>query len=343
MFENIPINDTEKVESDIVISSRIRMARNLESVLFPHHLNKDEAKEIVNTVYNTIINANISFKDEFSLIRMDEINLIERANYVEKHLISPALTRNVLSGAVLINNEETISIMINEEDHIRIQCLYPGLQLDKCLDVADKIDDLLEESIKYAFDEQLGYLTCCPTNLGTGIRASVMLHLPALSLTGYIHGIIHTANKIGLTVRGIYGEGSQYLGDIYQISNQVTLGISEDEIVSNLHSVALQIVQNERVARTKLLDSKSIQLEDKLFRSYGTLKNARLLTSKEAMQLISDVKLGISLDLIDEISIDQLDQLIMMIQPGHLQKYFKCELDGVERDAKRAQLIRENI
>ena len=334
----------KELELDIVISSRVRIARNIKEISFPHYLNKAEAENVISKVYDTIIRGNLSLKNEFKLIKMGEINSIERSNYIEKHLISPALAKNTLSGAVLINNEETISIMINEEDHIRIQCLYPGLQLEKCFDMANKIDDLLEEGIVYAFDEQLGFLTCCPTNVGTGIRTSVMLHLPALSLTKYIDGVINTANKIGLAVRGFYGEGTEYLGDIYQISNQITLGMSEEELITNLKDVTLQIIQNERVAWERLLNSKNIiELEDRIFRSYGILKNARLLSSKEAMKLISDVKLGVNLNLIDGVSIEQLNELITIIQPGYLQKYFKSQLTGIERDIKRAQLTRENI
>ena len=330
-------------ESDIVISSRVRMARNIESIPFPHYLDKEKSEDVIDKVYKAINRGNLCLENEFRLIKMDEIDVIERANYVERHLISPSLAKNVSGGAVLVNNEETIGIMINEEDHIRIQCLYPGLQLEKCFNMADKIDDLLEESIVYAFDEQLGYLTSCPTNVGTAIRTSVMLHLPGLGLTGYINGVINTANKIGLAVRGIYGEGTEYLGDIYQISNQITLGMSEEEIITNLKDITLQIIQNERIAWEKLLDTKSLELEDKVYRSYGTLKSARLLSSKEAMQLISDVKLGVNLKLIDGISIEQLNGLITMIQPGYLQKHFKTQLTGIERDAKRAQLTRENI
>jgi len=330
-------------ESDIVISSRIRMARNIDSMPFPHYLNEEKSRQIVDIVYKTIIDANISFEKDFDLIKMKESDVVDRLNYIEKHLISPTLAKNIPGGAVVINKEETISIMINEEDHIRIQCLLPGLQLDNCLDIGDKIDDLLEQNIKYTFDEQLGYLTSCPTNVGTGIRASVMVHLPALSLTGYINGVFHIASKIGLTVRGIYGEGTQYLGNIYQISNQVTLGASEEEIVTNLKNVTLQVIQNERAAREYLLKTKSIELEDKVFRSYGTLKNCRLLTSNEAMQLISDVKLGVNLELIKEGSTEKLNELIAIIQPGYLQKYFNSELTGIERDIKRAQLVRESI
>ncbi len=334
----------EGPESDIVISSRVRMARNIDSVSFPHYLNQGEAEDVINKVYSTVARGSLSPEDGFRLIKMNELDPIERSNYIEKHLISPGLAKNISGGAVLINKEETISIMINEEDHIRIQCLYPGLQLEKCFDMANKIDDLLEEGIVYAFDEQLGYLTCCPTNVGTGVRTSVMLHLPALSLTKYINGIINTANKIGLTVRGFYGEGTEYLGDIYQVSNQVTLGMSEEEIITNLQDVTLQIIQNERKAWERLLEGgDTIKLEDKIFRSYGTLKNARLLSSKEAMQLISDVKLGINLKLIDKVSTEQLNELITKIQPGYLQKHFKSQLTDIERDIKRAQLTRENI
>ncbi len=330
-------------ESDIVISSRIRMARNIESIPFPNYLDGEKSKEIIEMVYKTISNANLFFEKDFNLIKMKEKNGIDRLNYVEKHLISPALANNIIGGAALINKEETISIMINEEDHIRIQCLLPGLQLDGCLDLGDKIDDLLEENIQYAFDEQLGYLTACPTNVGTGVRASVMVHLPALTLTGYIKGIFQVAGKIGIAIRGIYGEGTQYLGNIYQISNQVTLGSSEEEIINNLRNVTLQVIQNERNARDHLLKTKTVEIEDRVFRSYGTLKTARLLSSNEAMGLISDVKLGVNLNLINEVSTEKLNELISIIQPGYLQKYFESELPGIERDIKRAQLVREKI
>lgn len=330
-------------ESDIAISSRIRMARNIESMPFPNDLNEAQSKNILEMVHHTITNANSSFKKEFELIEMNRQDKIERLNYIEKHLISPALAQNTTGGAALINKEETISIMVNEEDHIRIQCLLPGLQLTECLDLGNKIDDLLEESIRYSFDEKLGYLTSCPTNVGTGVRASVMLHLPALSLTGYINGVFNVASKIGLAVRGIYGEGSQYTGNIYQISNQITLGPPEEELVSTLHDVTMQIIQNERAVREHLLASKNIELSDRVFRAYGILKSARLLTSTEAMQLISDLRLGVNLNLIQDVSIEKINELMVTIQPGYLQKYFNSDLSGIERDIKRAQLVRETL
>lgn len=330
-------------QSDIVISSRVRIARNLEGFPFTHNLNENQAQEIIKQAHEGILTANNTFKGDFKLIPMKDMDEINRLSYVEKHLISPELARNIKKGNVIINNEETISIMLNEEDHIRIQCMLPGLQLDEAWDTANKIDDLIEERVNYAFDEELGYLTSCPTNLGTGVRASVMLHLPALSLTGYIQGILRAAGQIGLAVRGIYGEGSEFLGNLYQISNQVTLGVSEEEIVGNLNAVTLQIIDKERIARENLLNMKKDELEDKVFRSYGILKNARIITANEAMKLISDVKLGVNLKLIDDLSTEKLNCIMTMIQPGFLQKHYKVSMDGSNRDIKRAELIRENL
>ncbi|AKL97089.1 arginine kinase [Clostridium aceticum] len=333
----------EKVgpEADIVISSRVRIARNVEGIPFPHSLNDHRAQEVVDKVHHGIVEGNSRLKDDFQLISMKSISELDRMNYVEKHLISPDLVKNAAIGNMLLNSEETISIMIHEEDHIRIQCLLPGLQLEKAWDTADKIDDLLEEKIDYAFDEGLGYLTACPTNLGTGVRASVMMHLPALGLTRYIQGVLRAASQIGLDVRGIYGEGTEFLGSLYQISNQVTLGVTEKEIVGNLHDVTLQIIEKERAARHSLLATKRIELEDKVFRSFGILKNARKVSAHEAMQLISDVKLGVSLGLIQEVQLEKLNRLIMMIQPGYLQKYFNRMLATDERDIQRAELVRK--
>lgn len=330
-------------QSDIVVSTRIRLARNIEGISFPHLLDDEKAEETRNLVMDSVMGGNSSIKDDFNIISMKDIDYIERLNYLEKYLVSPDLLRNARIGSALINKEETISILINEEDHIRIQCLLPGLQLEKAWDLGHKIDDLIEERIKYAFEEQLGYLTTCPTNLGTGVRVSVMLHLPALSLTGHMQGVLKAASQIGLTVRGIYGEGTDFLGHLYQVSNQVTLGITEQEIISNIFDVTVQIIQNERSARDKLLLSKRIELEDKIYRSYGILKNARIMSRSEAMQLISDIKLGINLELVDNNNIETLNELTALIQPGCLQKYYGKELEENDRDIKRAQLIREML
>ncbi|WP_207706873.1 protein arginine kinase [Alkaliphilus pronyensis] len=330
-------------ESDIVISSRIRIARNLSGFPFPHMLKEDNGKDIANRVYNAVIEGNESLGKDFKLVEMHSIDKVDRLNYVEKHIISPALAKNTATGSLLINQDESIAILINEEDHIRIQCLLPGFQLDNSWNLADKIDDLVEEKVKYSFHEELGYLTSCPTNLGTGIRASLMMHLPALNMTGYINSILQASSQIGIAVRGIYGEGTEFLGNIFQVSNQVTLGITEEEIIKNLKNVGIQIIQKERYIRESLLKDKKVELEDKAYRSYGILKNARKITSTEAMKLISHVKLGVVLGLIKDSSLEKLNQLMEMIQVGFLQKYYKSQLSEYDRDVKRAEIIRMNI
>ncbi|SCZ05692.1 protein arginine kinase [Alkaliphilus peptidifermentans] len=330
-------------EADIVISSRIRVARNLDGFPFPHMLNEEVGKDIMNKVYSAVIEGNETLINNFELVEMKHVDKVNRLNYVEKHIISPAMARNTTTGSLLINEDESIAILINEEDHIRIQCLLPGFQLENSWNLADKIDDLIEEKIKYAFDENLGYLTSCPTNLGTGIRASIMMHLPALNITGHINSILHASSQIGIAVRGIYGEGSEFLGNIFQVSNQVTLGITEEEILKNLTNVGMQIIQKERFIRASLLKEKKIDIEDKVYRSFGILKNARRINLTEAMKLISDVKLGVVLGLIEEASLEKLNQLMAMIQLGFLQKHYKAELTEEDRDIKRAEIIRMNI
>ncbi len=330
-------------DSDVVISSRIRLARNIEATPFPQSLKEPQGREIINRVYDAVIEGNASLKNEFSLIEINSLNKLEKMNYVESNLISTDLLKHNDIGALLVNNDEALSIMINEEDHIRIQCMLPGLQLTEGWDLANKIDDLIEERVNYAFNERLGYLTSCPTNVGTGIRASVMMHLPVLNMTGYMNNVIKIAGQIGLAVRGIHGEGTEFTGNIYQISNQITLGLTEEEIIKNLQDVVRQIVQQERALRENLYVERPVELEDRIFRSYGLLKNARLITSNEAMKLISDLKLGVNLKLINDISLQQLNELMIMIQAGYIQKQFGGEIGEHERDKKRAELIRRSI
>jgi len=225
---------------------------------------------------------------------------------------------------------------------LRIQCILQGFKLDESWDMADKIDDLIEETIDYAYDEKLGYLTSCPTNVGTGIRASVMVHLPALTLTGQISNILNSVSKIGMAVRGIYGEGTQALGDIYQISNQVTLGQSEIEIIENIKGVAKQIISSERKAREELYKKQKIQIEDKVGRAFGILSNAKIMSTNEYMKLMSDVRLGIVLGIID-VDLDVLDRLTTQIQPANLQKIYGQPLDPYERDVKRAEYVSQQL
>jgi protein arginine kinase len=233
--------------------------------------------------------------------------------------------------------------MVNEEDHLRIQCLFPGFQLNEALTLANGIDDWIEQKFDYAFDEQRGFLTSCPTNVGTGLRASVMVHLPALMMTQRMNRIAPAINQFGLAVRGIYGEGSEALGNVFQISNQITLGKSEEDIVEDLRGVVMQLIQQEMAARRDLLKLSKIQLEDRVFRSLGILANSRIIQSKEAAKCLSDVRLGIDLGLIEGISRNILNELMVLTQPGFLQHYFKEALTPDERDIRRASLIRERI
>ena len=334
---------SEGPDSDIILSSRIRLARNLRNYKFPTLFSNEEAGEIINKINETIqVHA---FRDygTMEFLEIDGLKDLQKRVLVEKHLISPRLAEHATHGAVLLSEREDISIMINEEDHIRIQCLYPGLQIMEALERANKIDDLLEERVDYAFDEQLGYLTTCPTNVGTGLRASVMVHLPALILTRQMNQIIPAINQLGLVVRGIYGEGSEALGNIFQISNQITLGKSEEDIVGDLISVVHQIVAQERAARQALVKTSNIQLEDKVFRSYGILANCRIIETKEAAECLSDVRLGIDTGYIKHLSRNILNELMILTQPGFLQQYAGGPLRPVERDIKRAALIRERL
>jgi protein arginine kinase len=333
----------EGPDSDIVLSSRIRLARNIEDFQFPTVFTNEEAQEIVDLFEKTFAHKSYVPFGKFELLKMNELQPIEKRVLVEKHLISPHLAEDCAFGACLLSENEEVSIMINEEDHIRIQCLFPGLQLTEALDVANQLDDWIETHVNYAFDEKRGYLTSCPTNVGTGMRASVMMHLPALVLTQQMNRIIPAINQLGLVVRGTYGEGSEALGNIFQISNQITLGKSEEDIVEDLISVVQQLIAQERMAREALVKTSNIQLEDRIFRSYGILTNSRIIESKEAAQCLSDVRLGIDLGYIKNVSRNILNELMILMQPGFLQQYAGGALRPSERDVRRATLIRERL
>ncbi|MBT2681114.1 protein arginine kinase [Bacillus sp. ISL-35] len=330
-------------DSDIVLSSRIRFARNLDEYNFPTLFTNGEAEAVIGTIMERASQTSAAGFGQLELIKMDEIPPLKKRVLVEKHLISPHLAENAVHGAVLLSGNEEVSIMINEEDHIRIQCLFPGFQLTEALKAANEIDDWLEEYVNYAFDEKFGYLTSCPTNAGTGLRASVMMHLPGLVLTQQMNRIVPAINQLGLVVRGIYGEGSEALGNIFQISNQITLGKSEDDIVDDLKSVVSQIISQERSAREALAKTSNIQLEDRVFRSYGTLANSRIIETKEAARCLSDLRLGIDMGYIKNISKSILNELMILTQPGFLQQYAGGPLRPNERDIRRAALIRERL
>src|SRR5690625_3769710 len=332
----------EGPENDIVLSTRIRLARNFQDEIFP--IIADE-KDLVKINYYFKQNYNhASFRDyeNFEIIDINELSHIEKRVLVEKHLISPYLAK-ARSAAALVSENEQVSVMINEEDHIRMQLYFPGFQLTTALKEAFLLDDWLEEEIDYAFDEEKGYLTSCPTNVGTGMRASVMIHLPALVLSKRINRMIPAINQLGFVVRGIYGEGSEALGNIFQISNQITLGKSEEDIVEDLQRIICKLVEQERDTRNYLMKQSAIRLENRVFRSYGILKHSRIMESNEAANRISNVRLGIDLGLIKNISHSILNELMVLTQPGFLQQYANKSLTANERDVLRATLIRNRL
>ncbi|MDP4155926.1 MAG: protein arginine kinase [Bacillota bacterium] len=338
-----PWMSKEGPDSDIVLSSRIRLARNFEDYKFPTLYSPDEAREIVSKMEDIIYTSGFNHYGSMELLKIDEMQPLQKRVLVEKHLISPQLAEESPYGACLLTENEEVSIMLNEEDHVRIQCLFPGLQLTEALNAANEVDDWLEGNIQYAFSEKCGYLTSCPTNVGTGLRASVMMHLPGLILTQQINRIIPAINQLGLVVRGIYGEGSEALGNLFQISNQITLGKSEHDIVEDLKSVVHQLISQERSAREALRKTSNIELEDRVFRSLGTLENSRIIESKEAARCLSDVRLGIDMGYIENISKNILNELMILTQPGFLQQYAGGPLRPNERDIRRATLIRERL
>ncbi|QFT87158.1 Putative ATP:guanido phosphotransferase [Bacillus sp. THAF10] len=333
----------EGPSSDIVLSSRVRLARNLEKMVFPTVASNEESQMVVDVMKQHFGGKTFHELGEMEFLLMEELNNLEKRVLVEKHLISPQLAEDSSYGACLLSPNEEVSIMINEEDHIRIQCLYPGLQLEQALQMANSLDNWLEGNIDYAFEEKKGYLTSCPTNVGTGLRASVMMHLPALVLTQQMNRIVPAINQLGLVVRGIYGEGSEALGNIFQISNQMTLGKSEEDIVQDLLGVVNQLITQERSAREALVKTSNIQLEDRVFRSYGLLLHSRIMETKEAAKCLSDVRLGIDLGFIEDISRSILNELMILTQPGFLQQYAGGPLKPKERDVRRASLIRERM
>ncbi|MFD1038201.1 protein arginine kinase [Virgibacillus byunsanensis] len=333
----------EGPDSDIVLSSRIRLARNFSQVSFPILANQEDLEEIHQFFQKEYNDKSFQDNKSFGFVAIRDLTPIEKRVLVEKHLISPHLADQAQAAAALISENEKISVMINEEDHIRIQLYFPGFQLNKALKKSFEFDDFLEEKVNYAFDETRGYLTSCPTNVGTGMRASVMMHLPALVLTQQINRMIPAINQLGLVVRGIYGEGSEAVGNIFQISNQITLGRSEQDIVEDLQSVVQQLIEHERNARNRLVEQSNTRLEDRIYRSYGILEYSRIIESKEAAKCLSDVRLGIDLGIIENVQRNILNELMVLTQPGFLQQYAKKTLTANERDILRASLIRERI
>lgn len=327
-------------DRNIVLTSRVRFARNIYNIPFPHMLNEEEANKVVRQVEDAIVREDVSTRAYFKAIDFNSMKNIDRLSLVEKHLVSKEFAQGKGKMGLILNKEEKVSIMINEEDHIRLQVILDGLKIKEAYDYAEKLDDLIEERVDYAYDPGLGYLTSCPTNLGTGMRASVMLHLPALTISKSIGSILNTVSQVGMTIRGIYGEGSSAEGSIYQVSNQVSLGLTEEETINNLMAVTNKIIDHELKAREALFSKQGIELEDDLYRSVGLLRYARMLTTTEGLNLLSNVRMGIEMGIIKDIGIDKIDDLILSVQPGTLQLKLQRELNTKERDIERANLVR---
>lgn len=321
----------------LAVSSRIRLARNLKGIPFPSRMTNEQRSQLNQKIKKAICESNTPFAKTLKYIDMRDVPETQKHAMVERHIISPAFANKNEESAIILSEDESISIMIGEEDHVRIQVILGGLQLKEAYDIAERIDTLLYESLEIAFDSRLGFLTECPTNLGTGLRASVMLHLPALEWGGEIASLTDSVRKIGFTVRGMYGEGSKATASLYQVSNQITLGLSENNALDNLKIITTQLIEKENEARNKL---NKLRLEDVCYRALGTLQNSRILTSEEMMDLLSKIKLGISMGILN---IDASPvKLLIEAQPFMLmQKYGICEPD--ERDIYRANMIREAL
>lgn len=326
-------------ESDVVGSTRIRLARNIKGFPFVNRYTKKDAIRILEIMEKAVPKLEYGLK----FIKLKDLDDITKISLVEKHLISPEFAYNKNeTGAIAINDDENICIMINEEDHIRLQILSAGLELENSLNLAIEIDRKLEKLVSYAFNDKYGFLTSCPTNVGTGLRASVMVHLPALSKTKNIRKVLEVVNSFDMNIRGIYGEGTISQGDIYQISNKQSLGISEEEIIKNLKIITDKVIEQERLAR-KILTKKQIELEDKVYRAYGVLSNAKKLSGEECNILLSDVKLGTDLGIIKELNDLKVKKIETYTKPANLQKYVGRTLDSYERDIKRAEIVKEII
>ncbi len=326
---------------DIAISSRIRLARNLAGVPFPPHATATQLKEIINTVETAVGSSNDL--PSFLRFNMAETGDLDKMVMFERRLISREFMEKKDPGELLIMEDESFGIMINEEDHLRMQFMRSGFQLKNVWEEINKLDDTLSRQLPYVFSKELGFLTSCPTNVGTGIRASVMLHLPGLVLSNQINAVIQGVSKLGLVVRGIFGEGTQNLGNLYQVSNQSTLGESEEQIIERLGNVITQIINHEKNARRNLLETNQPFLLNHVGRAYGTLRHAFILSSSEALDSLSALRLGVDMGMFSSVDIHTVNELFIIINPAHLQKYAGKELDSAGRDIYRAALVRERL
>ncbi len=332
-------------ESDIVISSRIRLARNLADFPFISRTTEADRAEIEKTLHSHITSLQESgkFPSGTLYFNVGELEEVDRQFLVERQLISREQAEGEGARAAVIDPSERFSVMINEEDHLRFQVMHSGLDLGSTWQQINELDDLIEEQATYAFSSKLGYLTACPTNVGTGVRVSVMLHLPALVITRQIEKVFKSLQKINLAVRGLYGEGSQAMGDFYQISNQITLGMTEEELTKKVADVVPVLIDYERQAREFLVRESHDTLHDRVSRAYGILRTAQTISSEETMHLLSSVRMGVNLGLISDLEIPTINKLFLHTQPAHLQKLSGIELDKSDRDVERAAYLRRHL
>lgn len=326
-------------DADVVVSSRVRLARNLARIHFPMRESPEEATEVLTLAERAVG----MLGPDWDFYRMAPLTGADRRVLVEKHLISPQLARQPQAAALAVSHDERASLMVNEEDHLRLQVLEPGRNLTEAWQAANEMDDRLEADLEYAFDGELGYLTACPTNLGTGMRASAMVHLPVLVVSGRVGALLQAVTKIGYAVRGLYGEGTEAVGNLFQISNQRTLGSSEDDIVGHLNQVLGQVIQAERESRHEVRTQNGDLLADRVGRAYGILRGARILSTSEAMRLISDIRLGLSLGMLPQIDYATVNALLVICRSGYLARQTGRELPTAERDVLRARLVGEHL
>ncbi len=327
--------------SKVVISTRVRLARNLSEYPFPARCGRQGQDEVVEKIKDAVLNNNSVIAPRFKCINTGELSPWEKVSLAERHLVSPEFISDKQNKTLLLLDNESVSVMVNEEDHIRLQVLDAGLNLEETYSTADRIDSLLDERLTFAYSDTLGYLTQCPTNLGTGMRASVMLHLPALQSGKAMGKISENLSKLGLTLRGTYGEGSEPVAALYQLSNQISLGISEKTAIANLENITKQLVTQELSARQELV--KSISVQDAIYRSQAILKSARLMSCSEAMKHLSNVRMGLTVGLIGGATLDTINKLFVAVQPAMLMRDAGKQLGEQERDAVRAGMIRKAL
>jgi protein arginine kinase len=331
----------EGPRSNIAVSSRVRLARNIEGHLYFNRAGQEQRVETLNTVLLAAEKVD-SLKGSL-LLKIRNVSDLDKIFLVERHLMSRGHIEETEGKALIVCDREIVSLMLNEEDHLRLQVLQPGFNIKEAWNIADRIDTELGRYLKFDYSNKFGFLTSCPTNTGTGLRASVMLHLSALAMTNQIDSIFEGISKLGLTMRGFYGEGTEALGDFFQISNQVALGHSELEILSNLEGIINRIISREEQLRKELMEKKEEIIADRILRSYGTIKSARIITFAETIKLLSAVRLGVDLGIIKDVDLDTVNDILLSTQPAHLQKILGVNGEAFERDIRRADLIKKKL